>query len=142
MHPTKNKNMKKLFIIIQIVLLTYLLACSSSNKLGELWEGISGNTLRVIISEYIPHHEVSANNNDIQKPVKERLDQRGSLLMASYIVMNSDRSKTSLATDRLFNSLMDEAIKQGKVINIDCSENNYCRAIGEYNISEILKELK
>ena len=70
-----------------------------------------------------------------------RLDQRGSLLMASYIVMNFDRSKSSYTTDTLFNNLMDEAIKQGKVISIDCSENNHCRAIGEYNISEIQKKL-
>jgi hypothetical protein len=132
--------MKKLFLKIQTLTLIYLLGCSLNNT-SELWEGVSDNTLRVVISEYIPYHEVSASN-DIKTSVKERLDQRCSLLMASYIVMNLDRSKSSISTDVLFNNLMDEAIKQGKIISIDCSDNNYCRAIGEYNISEIQKNLE
>jgi len=108
---------------------------------SELWEGVSDNTLRVVISEYIPYHEISTGN-DINTAVRERLNQRGSLLMASYIVMNFDRNKSSHETDTLFNNLMNEAIKHGKIISIDCSENNHCRAIAEYNISEIQKKVK
>jgi len=118
-----------------------LLGCSSFNHSSELWEGVSGNTLRVIISEYFPYHEVK-NSDNIKSSTTERLARRGSLLIASYIVMNLDKSKSSHETDILFNKLMDEAIKHGKIINIDCSDNNYCRAIGEYNISEILKNLE
>ena len=108
---------------------------------GELWEGVSDNTLRVVISEYIPYHEISADN-DIKTYVRKKLDQRGTLLMASYIVMNFDRNKSTHETDLLFNNLMEEAIRQGETISIDCSENNHCRAIAEYNISEILKNLE
>ena len=132
--------MKKLFIKIQTLTLIYLLGCSSFNSSSELWEGVSDNTLRVVISEYIPYHEII--NDDIETSVKEKLNQRGSLLIASYIVMNLDRNKSSYETDTLFNNLIGEAIAQVKIISIDCSENNYCRAIAEYNISEILKELE
>ncbi|MCL2154854.1 MAG: hypothetical protein FWH53_04235, partial [Leptospirales bacterium] len=84
--------MKKLFIKIQTLTLIYLLGCSSFNDTSELWEGVSDNTLRVVISEYIPYNEI---NNDIETSVREKLNQRGTLLMASYIVMNLDRSKSS-----------------------------------------------
>jgi hypothetical protein len=131
--------MKKLFLKMQTLTLIFLLGCSSLNDTSELWEGLSDNTLRVVISEYIPSHEV--NDNDITTSVREKLNQRGSLLIASYIVMNLDKSKSSYETDTLFNNLIDESIKQGKIISIDCSENNNCRAIAEYNISEILKKL-
>ena len=130
--------MKKLFIKIQTLTLIYLLGCSSFNDTSELWEGVSDNTLRVVISEYIPYNEI---NNDIETSVREKLNQRGTLLMASYIVMNLDRSKSSYETDTLFNNLIGETIAQGKIISMDCSENN-CRAIAEYNISAILKELE
>ena len=140
MRPLKKSNtMKKLFIKIQTLTLIYLLGCSSFNNPPELWEGVSDNTLRVVISEYIPYNEI---NNDIETSVREKLNQRGSLLIASYIVMNLDRSKSSYETDTLFNNLIDESIKQGKIISIDCLEDNNCRAIGEYNISDILKELE
>ncbi|MCL1865247.1 MAG: hypothetical protein FWF73_05490 [Spirochaetes bacterium] len=132
--------MTRLFLKIQILTLIYLSGCSSFDNTSELWEGVSDNTLRVIISEYIPYHE--SNSNDIKMPVRERLDQRGSLLIASYIVMNLDKSKSSYETDMLFNNLMDEAIKHGEIVSIDCTENNYCRATGEYNISEIQKKLE
>jgi hypothetical protein len=89
----------------------------------------------------MPHHVVSIDK-DINISARERLNQRCSLLLAGYIVMSIDRNKSSYETDMLFNKLMDEAIKQGEIISIDCSENNHCRAIGEYNILEIQKQLE
>jgi len=133
--------MSKLFLKIQVIAIIYLIGCSSFNSSSELWEGVADNTLRVIISEYFPYNEVNSNDS-INVSAKEKLDQRGSLLMASYIVMNLDKSKSSHEIDVLFNNLMAEAIRQGKIINIDCSDNNYCRAIGEYDISEILQRLE
>ena len=133
--------MTRLFLIIQTLIIICLSCCGGFNSPPELWEGISDNRLRVIISEYFPYNEIISSDN-IQSSARARLDQRGSLLMASYIVMNLDKSKSSHEIDAQFNNLMDEAIKQGEIINIDCSENNYCRAIGEYNISEILKKLE
>ena len=133
--------MTRLFLIIQTLIIICLSGCSGFNSTTELWEGVSDNRLRVIISEYFPYNEIR-NSDNIKSSVRARLDQRGSLLMASYIVMNLDKSKSSYEIDAQFNNLMDEAIKQGEIINIDCSENNYCRAIGEYNISEILIKLE
>ena len=131
--------MTRLFLIIQTLTIIFLSGCSG-NSTQEIWEGVSDNTLRVIISEYFPYHEIG-DSDSIKLSVRERLDQRGYLLIASYIVMNLDKSKGSHEVDTLFNSLMDEAIKQGKIIHTDCSESN-CRAMGEYNISEILKTLE
>ena len=133
--------MIRLSLKIQILTLIYLLGCGSFNNTSELWEGVADNILRVVISEYIPHHEANSGNN-IETSVKEKLDQRGSLLLASYIVMNLDKNRASYETDAIFNNLMDEAIRSGKIINIDYSENNHCRAVGEYNISEILKKIE
>ncbi|MCL1833294.1 MAG: hypothetical protein FWG49_02210 [Leptospirales bacterium] len=133
--------MTRLLHKIQALTLIYLLGCSSFNNSSELWEGVSDNILRAVISEYIPYKEADGGDN-IETSVKGKLDQRASLILASYIVMNLDKNRSSYETDAIFNNLMDEAIRSGKIINIDCSENNHCRAVGEYNISEILKKIE
>jgi len=134
--------MKKLvFLLIQTLILVYLTGCASSSASSEMWEGISGNTLKVTISEFFPFED-DATNDTIKLQIKERLNQRASLIIASHITINLARNKISHEVDITLNKLINETITGGKMINFDCNENNYCAAHGEYDITELQKNLE
>jgi hypothetical protein len=130
----------KLSLAIIPCLIIYLLACASLNPTNGQWEGISGDTLRIIISEFFPLEE-NVTDEYISKILKQRLDQRASLIIASYISINLSRNKVSTEVDVTLNSLINKSISQGKLINFHCRENNYCTAYADYDISEIIKNL-
>ena len=112
------------------------ICCRSLNTGFEPWEGISDNSLRVIISEFFPLEE-NLTADDIHNQIKERLNQRASLIIASYISINLPRNKISNETDNTFNKLINEIITDGKQIKYDCSESNYCTGSSEYNIKDL-----
>jgi len=133
--------MKKLLVILSNLALFLFFAGCITNRNIEQWEGISADTLKISISEFFPLDEnAEAESSKIQ--IKERLNQRASLLIASYITINLPRNKISESNDQLFNKLISEIISNGKVVNIECSENYYCSASSEYNISELKKSLE
>jgi len=128
----------KLFLSLQILV---LISCNSYKTDSEPWEGISENIMKITISEYFPFEE-NAGNDYIKSQIKGKLDQRASLIIASYISINLLRNKISHDTDVTLNNLINETITKGKLLNFNCSENNYCTAYGEYNITELQKNLK
>jgi hypothetical protein len=131
--------MKKIITAIFSIMVS-LVSCSSYNKDTAAWEGISDNGLHIIISEFFPFDE-KATNNQIMAIVKQRLDARASLIMASYISINLTRDQISIKNDTALNDLINNAVSSGKLISYHCSENNHCTASGEYNITELLKKL-
>jgi len=135
--------LKKLPRMLTFVLLVFLSAlnCSSYNTDLEKWEGISESNLRVTISEFFPFEENITSDN-IKQQIKDRLDQRASLLLASHISINIPRNKISHETDIFINDQMNSTIAGGVVLRYDCTENNYCTAEAEYNIAELQKKLE
>ena len=122
-----------------VVFIICMISCSSYNKSNEVWEGISDNTLKIVISEFFPFEE-NTGNDKIKIILKQRLDERASLLIASHISINLSRDKISHKVDLTLNNLINDAIAGGKLLNYFCSENNHCTADAEYNITEIIKE--
>jgi len=119
----------------------FLAGCSSYKTTAEQWEGISGNTLIIFISEFFPFDE-NISSEDIKNQVTERLNQRASLIIASYISLNLSRDKISHDTDTTLNNLMNDTISSGKLLKFDCSEYNYCTANSVYDIAELQKNLE
>lgn len=137
-----NYKMKRnLFFITYISLLIFSTGCGSYKTVYDQFEGISDNTLIIIISEFFPFEE-HISNEAIKSQIIERLNQRASLVIASYISLNLSRNKISNDNDIILNNLMNEIISRGKLLRLDCSENNYCSANGEYDIAELKKKLE
>ena len=132
--------MKKVIIILYAIIIS-LLYCSSYNSNSEKWEGISGSRLKIVIAEFFPFEE-NVMNNKIEAIVKQRADSRASLIMASYISINLSRDKISPANDVALNNLINESVSTGKLTDYHCSENNYCNASAEYDITALLKKLE
>ena len=130
-----------LIFIITIILMVFLTGCISYKTGSEQWEGISDNTLKIIISEFFPFDE-NTNNNDIKNQVTERSNQRASLVIASYITLNLLQNKISHDNDIILNNLLNDTISRGKLLKMECSENNYCTADSEYDIKELKKNLE
>ncbi len=131
-------NLKILVITSFLVLLT---GCTGMQSGSESWEGISGTTLKVTIYEFFLFEE-SASADDIKNQILEKLNQRAALLIASHISMNLTRDKVSSSSDSIFNDSINEVIKSGKLIDYSCTENNYCSANSQYNISNLLETLE
>lgn len=129
----------KIFFLLSIVILIYD-ACAAP-KTGEPWEGISGNTLKVSISEFFPFEE-NETDESIKIRINEKLNQRASLILASHITLNLDRSKISGNLDITINKLINDAVTGGKMTGFECNENNYCAADGEYDITELQTNLE
>ncbi len=128
--------------LLMVIFISFnFMKCGSFKSAEEPWEGISGNTLRVYISEFFPFEE-NVTGNDIQNLIKERLNQRATLIIASNISINLDRSKITKETDIILNKLINDTISKSRVGSYDCSENNLCTAFGEYDITEILQNLE
>jgi len=131
----------KLILTFWILLLIFSTGCGSFNNTPEQWEGISGNSMIIIISEFFPFEE-NISTDDIKKQIIERLNQRASLVVASYISINLSRNKISHQNDITLNNLINDTISSGKLLKYDCSENNYCTSDGGYNITELQKNLE
>jgi hypothetical protein len=130
----------KALIIIQIFFIISLISCISFNTSNEQMEGITDNTLKIIIAEFFPFEEKSSNEK-IESVLKQKLNERASLVIASYISINLSRNKISPKVDITLNNLINEVLAQGKLINYHCTENNHCTAHAEYNINELIKNL-
>ena len=124
-----------------ILILLFASGCRSFNADSEKWEGISGNVLKVTVSEFFPFNE-NVTNENIEAAIKDRLNQRASLIIASYITINLPRNTISHDTDILLNNLINNIINDGKVINYECNDYNYCSAHSEYNITELQNNLE
>ena len=129
----------KLFILPGILILLFT-ACTSP-KTGEPWEGITGNTLKVTISEFFPFEE-NETDESIKIRINEKLNQRASLIIASHITINLDRNKISGNIDNTINKLINEAVTGGRMTGFECNENNYCAAHGEYDITVLQTNLE
>jgi len=131
--------MKKLITIFLISVAA--VSCSRNTAKEEAWEGFSNDIMRVIISEYFPPDETDEYKIP-QQLIKERCEQRSSLLLACYINMKLPRSAANHQTDELFNRLISESIAAVKTVSSTCDENNHCYVVTEYNIAEINRELE
>jgi hypothetical protein len=132
--------MKKKFIsIFSVCICTLLCGCIITKS--EKWEGITENRLKVIIAEFFPFDE-KITNQKIAVIIKQRADTRASLIMASYVSINLARNKISPANDLALNSLINETISAGKLIDFHCTENNHCDARAEYDITALVKKLE
>ena len=129
----------KLFLLLSIVILIYT-ACIAP-KTGEPWEGITGNTLKVTISEFFPFED-NETDESIKIRINEKLNQRASLIIACHITLNLDRSRISGNVDVTINKLINEAVTGGRMTGFECNENNYCAAHGEYDITELQENLE
>jgi len=132
---------RKLYLLILLFSIVTFQQCSSFKNNYVLWEGISGDKLKVTISDFFPLNE-NENTYNVQFEIKEKLNQRASLILASHISINLRKNRISSHSDIIFNKLITETITNGKLINYECNENNYCTANGEYIITEIEKYIQ
>lgn len=134
---------KNIFITLKIVILVsiFLTSCSTFKSDAESWEGISGEILRVTLYDFFLFEE-SAETVDIKNQILVKLNQRAALIIASHISINLSREKISKNTDEVLNKKIDEIIKTGRLVNYDCSENNYCSANSEYNLGGLQQTLE
>lgn len=129
----------KLFLLLNIIILIYAACIAPETK--EQWEGITGNTLKITISEFFPFEDNETDEN-LKTRINEKLNQRASLIIACHITMNLDRSRISNTVDITINKLINEAVTGGKMTGSECNENSYCTAHGEYDITELQKNLE
>jgi len=130
----------KSFLLFIILTLISNAGCISP-KAEESWEGISDNTLKITISEFFPFED-NATDEFVKKQINEKLNQRASLILASHITINLTRNKISKDVDVAINKLINDTINNGKMVQYECNENNYCSAHGEYNTTELQKNLE
>ena len=133
--------MKKIITSVFLFLLFPVFSCSRSQLQPEMWEGFAGDRMRVVISEFFMPDE---NNPDAipHRLIKERVAQRGSLLLASYVNINLPREKVSPESDAVFNKLINDSISASKLILSECSENNFCTVITDFDIAPVNRELE
>jgi len=132
--------MKKNTAILLTVLLISVTSCISSHNQSEKWEGFTGDRMRVVISEFFLPDEQNPSAIPDQM-IRERVLQRASLLLASYVNMNLPRDKVSHESDELFNRLISNSLSSPKIISSECLENNYCTIITEFDIAPVNMEL-
>ena len=133
--------MKKTIIILLILSVIIAASCTGSQVQPEIWEGFTGDKMRVIISEFFMPDE----KNPAALPeelIRERVLQRASLLLASYINIKLPRDKVSRETDILFNRLISESLASPVRISGVCSESSYCTVITEFDITSVNRELE
>lgn len=97
--------------------------------------------MRVVVSEFFMPDETNPNAIPEQM-IKDRVTQRASLLLASYININLPREKVSPESDALFNKLINDVLAAPETIISECSENNFCTVITDFNIAPVNRELK
>lgn len=129
------------FVIFLLGFIICLVSCNSYDKNTDRWEGITDDRLQIHLSEFFPLDEKTSKDT-IADIIKQRMDARASLILASYISINLARNKISGNNDMILNELIDNTVKKGVLINYLCSENNHCNALGVYNVMELLKRLK
>ncbi len=133
--------MKQITKILFFSVLLIIFSCKNSQVNNERWEGFSGDKMHIVISEFfIPDEKNPAAIPE--QLIKERIEQRASLLLASYININLPRDKVTPETDVLFNRLINESISSPRTLLHDCTDNNYCTVITEYNIAPVNMELE
>jgi hypothetical protein len=133
--------MKKIISAFFFVSLILILSCSTSHIQSERWEGFTGDRMRVVISEFFMPDEKNPNAVP-EKLIKDRVSQRASLLLASYVNINLPRDKVSPESDALFNKLINEALASPVIIFSECHENNYCTIITEFDIAPVNRKLE
>lgn len=106
-----------------------------------MWEGFTGDRMRVVVSEFFMPDEKNPSAIP-EQIIRERITQRASLLLASYVNINLPRDRVSPESDSLYNKLINESLALPKTISLECMENNYCTVITEFDISVINKELQ
>ncbi len=136
-----RKSFVSLIVPVLIIVLFFLSGCRFNKDDSEPWEGITGNILKINISEFFPFEE-NIDNAAMKKMISERINQRASLIIASYISMNLPKNQASPDNDAVFNKMMDSIISSGILSEYECYENNYCTAHIEYDISELQKKLE
>jgi len=132
--------MKKIITVKIFILLLLILSCSISRVQSERWEGFSGDRMRVVISEFFMPDDKDPNAIP-EKIIQERILQRASLLLASYVNIKLPRDKVSPESDALFNRLINESLASPATISSECLENNYCTVITDFDITPVNREL-
>lgn len=132
--------MKKIITIAAIVFTLPILSCGGKIR-SEMWEGFTGDRMRVVVSEFFMPDEKNPSAIPEQM-IKERVSQRASLLLASYVNINLPREKISHETDSLFNRLIAESLAAPGTISSECTENNYCTVLTEFDIAPVNRELE
>ena len=97
--------------------------------------------MRVVISEFFIPDEKNPTAIPEQL-IRERVIQRASLLLASYVNITLQRDKVSPESDSLFNRLIGESLSSPVTVFSECLENNYCTVITEFDITSVNRELK
>lgn len=133
--------MKKISIISILAFCLMIISCRTSQDKADRWEGFTGDKMHIMISEFFMPDEKSPAVIPEQL-IKERIEQRASLLLASYININLPREKVSSETDATFNRLINESLAAPKTLLYDCSDNNYCTVITEFDIATVNRELE
>lgn len=130
----------KLIVFHLAAAIFWLCGCISAGIDNTAWEGITGSRMRIIVSEFFPY-----DNNETaertENQVKEKLNQRATLIIASHISVNLKRDRVTAETDKKLNDLINAAVSKGELVKYGCDENNYCTAHGEYDVAELLKSL-
>ncbi len=132
--------MNKFFTITLAAFIFTLFSCIESQEKTERWEGFTGDKMSIVISEFFMPDEKNPSVIP-EKMIKERVSQRASLLLACYVNINLPREKVSPESDALFNQLINESLNTSKTLSSECSENNYCTVITEFNIAPVNREL-
>lgn len=136
-----NQSMKKIINILLFIFIIQFLSCVSSHPQSENWEGFTGDRMRVIISEFFLPDEKNPSAIPEQL-IKERITQRASLLLVSYVNLNLPRDRVSPESDALFNKLINEVLASPETISSECLENNYCTVITGFDIAPVNRELR
>jgi len=132
--------MKEIKAALLIIIILLMVSCAGSQQQSEMWEGYTDDRMRVVISEFfLPDEKNPSAIPELM--IKERVLQRASLLLASYVNINLPRDKVSPESDALFNRLINESLSTPKTIKSECLENNYCTVITEFNIAPVNREL-
>ena len=133
--------MKRIPSIIVSSFILCIISCKSTQDQSEKWEGFSGDKMRVVISEFFIPDEKNPTAIPEQL-IRERVIQRASLLLASYVNITLQRDKVSPESDSLFNRLIGESLSSPVTVFSECLENNYCTVITEFDITSVNRELK
>jgi len=129
------------FLIKVIPVVLFSISCSSHQKInlqseGFYSEGFYGNTLRIVVYDFIiPEGEAEINSDNEQ--IKEKVYSRATLLIASYLSIKIPKEKISPATDKLFNDAIEKTLGSCRIMSLSAEENSYYYIVADFDISPI-----
>jgi len=124
------------FLIKVIPVVLFSISCSSHQKINLQSEGFYGNTLRIVVYDFIiPEGEAEINSDNEQ--IKEKVYSRATLLIASYLSIKIPKGKISPATDKLFNNAIEKTLGSCRIMFLSAEENSYYYIVADFDISPI-----